>query len=61
MKKFHRDIQKLVGRSLAIEYGGKHYYTRVSGKRIIIAGTPSCPHAAKNVARDILDAEQTSG
>jgi hypothetical protein len=50
-----RVIRAAQRQGLEFVHGGKHPKIRDprTGRSISIAGTPSCRHAAKNVARDI--------
>jgi hypothetical protein len=48
-------IRQAMRLGLVVEHGGKHPRIRdpKSGRAIVISGTPRCPHAHKNVIRDL--------
>lgn len=48
-------IRDCVRAGLVLQHGGRHprLVDPRSGRFVVIAGTPSCPHAYKNVLADV--------
>lgn len=54
-KDMKRVLKACEAHGFVIEYGGKHAKIRdpITNRTLPVSGTPNCPHAHKNVLRDL--------